>query len=133
MPNKIISYTFPETIVPPFREVLYSIHELLDTVTVYRADQGKVDALENFTGIPRSKIVWGLAIGCNQEPFDDVSTGIAEEVAASVKNGGYAGVTTWSLNRDTDHRSNSVNGDCTPFQTGLPDGTYIRTIRDNLD
>jgi len=133
LPDKIISYTYPFDITaPPFRDVLYYAHHLLDTVTVYRATQERVDELENFTGIPRSKIVWGVAIGCNGEFYKDVPLGDAMNIANDAKDGGYAGVTIWSLNRDTDHRSNSNVGVCGVFQTGRPDGTYIGEMSKQL-
>ena len=50
------------------------------------------------------QIVWGMAIGCNQEPFADVSIQVAEETAYEVNFGGFAGIATWSVNRDTNHR-----------------------------
>jgi len=122
-------------IVPPFREVVYFAHELLDTLTIYRATQAKVDLVENYTGISRSKIVWGLAIGCNDSDdfeFEDVPIEDARAAAQAVKAGGYAGVTTWSLNRDTDHRVEQVPGRCTKYQTGQEDGNFIRAISQNL-
>jgi hypothetical protein len=135
LPDKIISYTFPG-LVPPFREVVYYAHELLDTLAYYSPAvnafniDNAIQAIEDF-GVPRNKIVWGVPIGCNKA--FDVSVDEATAVADKVKSGGYAGVVTWSINRDTDHRSRSLNGDCTQMQTGLPDGTYNRAIGSALN
>ena len=49
--------------------------------------------------IDHSKIVWGLAIGCNQGPFPEVDLSKAVETAQYVKAYGMAGVMTWSINR----------------------------------
>ena len=45
-----------------------------------------------------------MAIGCNQDPFPDVLLPQAEDVAIEVRAGGFAGIATWSINRDTNHR-----------------------------
>jgi len=116
----------------PYRDVLFFGHELLDTVTIYRATQEDADVLENLTGMYRSKIIWGLAIGCNEDPHADIPLPDAEEYARGVRANGYGGVTIWSINRDTDHRSNSRPGECGPWQTGLPDSTFIAGISQNL-
>ena len=48
--------------------------------------------------IDPSKIVWGLAIGCNDN-FADVDLDKTVQTAEYVKNHGMAGVMTWSINR----------------------------------
>ena len=45
-----------------------------------------------------------MAIGCNPGNFEDVSLAQAEDTATQVLVGQYAGIATWSINRDTDHR-----------------------------
>ena len=55
----------------------------------------------------------------------------AAEVANFVKEQGFAGVATWSINRDTDHRIQPV-GVCNSLQTGYKDGTYLKIIRDSF-
>lgn len=68
-------------------------------------------------------------LGCNSPgPFTSISR--AQEIANIVKNEGYAGVMTWSINHDTDHREPYPG--CTPFQTGQPDGTYTNAISEIL-
>jgi len=132
LPTKIISYTAPG-LVPPFREVLFFAHEKMDSITMYSASSTPSDdyvtELESF-GIPRNKIVWGIPIGCNPTRFNpdlEVTLDEAINVVNKVKNGGYAGVVTWSINRDTDHRTDAGPG-CTAYQTGQPDGTFINEI-----
>ena len=39
-----------------------------------------------------------------------------------------AGVMTWSINRDTNHRKDYNNEECNADQTGLPDGTFNSAI-----
>ena len=48
--------------------------------------------------IDPSKIVWGLAIGCNDN-FADVDLDKTVQTAEYVKTNGMAGVMTWSINR----------------------------------
>ena len=111
------------------------------------------EMMEDFE-IDPSKIVWGLAIGCNQN-FADVDLGKAVETAEYVKAYGMAGVMTWSINRykyifaylyvllswciyssftnrDTNHRIEPV-GSCTDLQAGYEDGTYLKTIHSALN
>jgi len=101
----------------------------MDIITYYSSFEYEIDesiaALEGY-GVPRSKIAWGLPIGCDG-PAVQVPVTEAVRVANIVKNGGYAGVTTWSMNRDTDHRTDAGVG-CTDYQTGQPDGTFLREI-----
>ena len=89
------------------------------------------ELMEDF-GIEPAKLVWGLAIGCNAKPFDDVSIDQAIEAAKYVQSYGMAGIMTWSLNRDTNHR-NEPQGVCNEFQTGYTDGTYLQAIHDTLN
>ncbi len=55
-----------------------------------------------------------MAIGCNPsvgyDTDEEVTVEEAESVAASVRDGGFAGVATWSINRDTDHRPGEDSG-----------------------
>lgn len=88
--------------------------------------------MEQEFGIPKSKIVWGLMIGCNEDiHFEDVSLNTAIQIASKVKEQGYAGVMTWSINRDTDHRISPV-GTCNNMQTGYKDGTYLKILKEAL-
>ena len=73
-----------------------------------------------------------MAIGCNQSPFTPVDLARAADDAEYVKTSGLAGIMTWSLNRDTDHRTPSANEACNSLQTGEPDGIFIKTIYDVL-
>jgi len=124
--------TIPETSDDPqYVDVVFYAHPLLDYLTLYRATAEEIERLEE-KGVPRSKIVWGLAIGCNESMvFDDVPLEDAVKVAEVVGNGGYAGVTTWSMNRDTDARFEDDG--CIALQTGLPDGSFIFAIADQLE
>jgi len=131
LPGKFIGYTFPEEAeASPFREVVTYGHQYLDTITVFRANQNNVAVLEA-RGVPKNKIVWGLNIGCS-ETFGYVALDTASFIAQKVLEDGYAGVTTWSVNRDTNHRWSHPEGNCDDFQTGLPDGSYIEAISAKL-
>ena len=81
-------------------------------------------------GVPKSKIVFGMAIGCN-DFGEDIDLERAAELARYVKDEGLAGVMTWSWNRDTDHRV-SANGTCNSLQTGQPDGSFLNVIYNEL-
>ena len=72
-----------------------------------------------------------MAVGCNQKPFESVDIQKAINYTNYVKNEGLAGIMTWSLNRDTNHRTNS--SDCNNLQTGEADGTFLKTINENLN
>jgi len=132
LPNKLIGYTLPASLdTPPFREVASFAHSQLDYITLYRAIQEEVSRLED-KGVPREKIVWGIPIGCNGGITDDMPLPDVTDVARTVKSGGYAGITTWSLNRDTDHRFLQAEGECNELQTGEPDATFINAIANEL-
>ena len=133
LPTKLISYTFPgykSEIDFPFRDVLQYGHQYLNTINVFRGQMDTIQVLNSEYGVPKSKIILGLAIGCNQNPFEDVDLAKALNYTEFVKNEGLAGIMTWSLNRDTDHRTLEEN--CNELQTGQPDGTFLETINKNL-
>ena len=71
-----------------------------------------------------------MSIGCNQNPFETVDLSTAINYTNYVKNEGLAGIMTWSFNRDTDHRTS--DSECNDLQTGQADGTFLRTINENL-
>ena len=86
--------------------------------------------------------MWGIPIGCNKIPFDNVTLAEAEAISESVSNLGLAGVSLWSVHRDTNRRlppaslENDVSGRfsttlendvCVPEQTGLRDGSFVET------
>jgi len=132
LPNKLIGYTLPDSSdYPPFREVASFAYLQLDYITLYRANQEQVSRLED-KGVPREKIVWGIPIGCNSGRADDMPLANAVDVVRTVKKGGYAGITTWSLNRDTNHRFLQAEGECNELQTGEPDASFINAIANEL-
>ena len=132
LPTKLISYTFPgykSVIDFPFRDVIQYGHQYLNTVNVFRGQMDTIQALNSEYGVPKSKMILGLAIGCNQNPFEDVDLAKAINYTEFVKNEGLAGIMAWSLNRDTDHRTDEY---CNELQTGQPDGTFLETIIETL-
>jgi len=136
MPDKVIGYTLPENPdAIPFRDVVTFGHPKLDFITVYRAYESDMQNLEE-KGVPKSKIIWGLAIGCNDNGgeyfFSDVPLADAKDAAQHVSVYGYAGITTWSLNRDTNHRYLQPENECNLLQTGEPDGSFINVIINEL-
>ena len=133
MPTKLLTYTFPGDSTQlnfPFRDVLEYGHQYLNTINVFRGEMDTIQVLNSEYGVPKSKMILGLAIGCNQNPFEDVDLAKALNYTEFVKNEGLAGIMTWSLNRDTDHRTLEEN--CNELQTGQPDGTFLETINKNL-
>ena len=137
MPTKLMSYTFPAQgydfyIDFPFRDVIQYGHQYLNTINVFRANTTAIHQMVTEFNIPKSKITWGMAIGCNQSPFEQVDMAKAADEAQYVKDQGLAGVMTWSLNRDTDHRTSASNGHCNALQTEEADGTFIQIICDVL-
>ena len=60
------------------------------------------EMMEDFE-VDSSKIVWGLAIGCNDGPFAPTFIDLpkAIETAEYVKAYEMAGVMTWSINRQS--------------------------------
>ena len=145
IPDKTITYTFPGDnyfgdsypwigINYPFLDVIEYGNQYIDTFNVFRTNypSESINQMEEEFGIPKSKIVWGLMIGCNENPhFEDVSLDTARNIAAKVKDEGYAGVMTWSINRDTDHRV-EPKGTCNNLQTGYEDGSYLQLIKETL-
>jgi len=76
-----------------------------------------------------------VAIGCNPgnhgRQSDTITLSEAESTAYTARDGGFAGVSLWSANRDTDHRLSDVRG-CHPYQTGEPDGAYTTAVANVL-
>ena len=91
MPNKTLTYTFPGDsglINFPFRDVVQYGQQFVDTFNVYRAriPSPIVDQMEQEFHVPRSKIVWGLRIGCvNDNGVEDVGLNEAMEFANKVR------------------------------------------------
>ena len=68
MPTKLLTYTFPGDSTQlnfPFRDVLEYGHEYLNTINVFRATANTIEEMVTQFGVPKSKIVFGMAIGCN--------------------------------------------------------------------
>ena len=135
LPTKLISYTFPgyNALVDfPFQDVVQYGHQYLNTINVFRGQVDTMETLNSDFGVPKSKLILGIAIGCNQKPFEDVDLAQAINYTQIVKNENWAGIMTWSMNRDTDHRIPSDIGNCNELQTGQPDGTFLETITAHL-
>jgi len=123
MPRKIISYTFPwnpNSLL--HREVIGQGHPYLDTITGFRGDKNLMKDIEAL-GVPRNKIVWGVPIA-----YFDCDMMKTNDGAHFVRQGGYGGVLTWSINEDTANRGDNPSGACNQFQTGQPDASYVNTI-----
>lgn len=67
-----------------------------------------------------------MAIGCNSH-FEEVNLEAAKSQSKYAKELGLPGVMTWSINRDTNHRTENA-GECNELQTGLSDGTFVNEI-----
>merc|ERR1712142_1220072 len=123
MPRKIISYTFPwnpNSLL--HREVIGQGHPYLDTITGFRGDKNLMKDIEAL-GVPRNNIVWGVPIA-----YFDCDMTKTNDGAHFVREGGYGGVLTWSINEDTSNRGDNPSGACNQFQTGQPDASYVNTI-----
>jgi len=122
LPLVIISYTFPykpNSLL--YGPVIEGGHEYLDYIVGFNGDNRTMLGIHEL-GVPKYKIVWGMT------NIRSCSMRVLLESAEFVRSGGYGGVLTWSINSDTDHRGDGGPGDCTEFQTGHTDGTYINTL-----
>jgi len=132
MPGKIISYTFPsygghyDGYDNMFEFVIKGAIDYLDYVSVYRASSYAMEGVEEL-GVPRQKIVWGISI------VNDCSMNLTPEAVHFVRQGGYGGVMTWSINSDTNQRDNYANYECNRYQTGRYDATYVNQISELLN
>ena len=71
----------------------------------------------------------GFPIGCNQDPFRNVTLEIASDVANIAKSIQAKGISMWSINKDTNRRHGQG---CNEFQTGQDDGTFLNTLYELL-
>ena len=132
LPDKIISYTFPRAGdkdgLQPFRGVAMYGHHYVDYINVFGAkNSGQINSLVSL-GVPSSKIVWGLNIGCNSEYWGDVMIEDAMDAAVRAKSYKLGGMMTWSINKDTSKRGDNWEGKCDEFQTGIPDASFVNAI-----
>jgi len=122
LPDAILSYTFPGNPTSLLHKpVLEESYPYLDYIVGFRGSSYLMEQIQSL-GIPPNKIVWGI------NNVHQCGLGGVLEAANFVRTGGYGGVLTWSINSDTDHRGSSGPGECTEFQTGHPDGTYVNMI-----
>lgn len=135
-PGALISLTIPALaeLHEPYASVVSAGHQYLSAINIMAYDvywQG-YDAkseLESIVsmGIPRSKIVWGIMPGKQDDPDVQTSVDDAKNIAQYVKEKGFGGVMIWDVNRDTDHRTGYSPGSNLQ-ETGLPDGTYVNAV-----
>jgi len=122
LPSKILSYTFPwgaNSLL--HKPVISRGHQYLDYITGFRGSAYLMEEIKQL-GVPTSKIVWGIQIA------RDCYMSKVMEAAHFVKSEFYGGVMTWSINSDTNHRGEGEPGNCTEFQTGRPDGSYVEIL-----
>lgn len=134
--KKFISLTIPALAEykEPYKSTLRAAARCFDSINVMAYDlywdgydfAQDLDGLLSL-GVKKSQIVWGIMPGQQEDP--DAFTGVEEvqKIAQYVKDSGLRGVTIWSLNRDTDHRTGS-DGASTFYQTGEADGTFMNAI-----
>ena len=72
-----------------------------------------------------------MLIGCHPSYFEDIDLTKALEYTQYAMDEKLAGIMIWSLQRDTNHRTES--GDCNDFQTGQQDGLFLSTIASVLN
>lgn len=124
LPSKMISLTLPSCGYPCdyYRTIVNMTMDQLDYINMFRATEADIGVLENEYGVPRHKIVWGIQVTQDCLMADTMAA------ATMVREGGYSGVSTWSVNSDTAQRADYEYATCNEFQTGHPDGTYINMI-----
>mmetsp|Transcript_18681 Transcript_18681/g.33801 ORF Transcript_18681/g.33801 Transcript_18681/m.33801 type:complete len:324 (-) Transcript_18681:182-1153(-) len=127
--HKTISYTIPALAEKdePYKEVLEQAGKSFSAVNVMAFDVywSGYNAIADFKtfvslGIPMNKIVWGIMPGCSDDPNEFTSVDTAKKIAQEVLSNGLKGAMFWSLNRDTNHRSQRG---CL-YETNQPDATY---------
>lgn len=133
--SKTISYTMPATAqnYEPYLSTIIGIKGYVDYFNImafdvyWRGYDAPTDflSLKSKTGVPLSKIVWGIMPGCSDDPNENTTLEEAKSYAQWAKNNGLKGMMIWSLNRDTNHRTGAT---ACVYQTGQPDGTYINAI-----
>jgi len=137
-----ITYTIPALVsnLNPWKDTIARSASILDAVNVMAYDvywTGYNFTMDmeglNAVGIPNSKIVWGLMPGHHDAGNEYTSVEQARAAADFVNEQGLAGLMTWSINRDTDHRMGNSAGTDNLYQTGLPDATFINAISDQLN
>ena len=117
MPNKIISVTVPAC-TTCWNPLLEASEPDLDYVTVFRARSNNI-AINH---VPNHKIVWGIML------TQDCLMTTTLEAATVVRDEGYTGVSTWSINSDTAQRGDYEYAECNQYQTGHEDASYINMI-----
>jgi len=122
LPNEIISYTFPWSATSLLHKpVIENSHPYLDYIVGFRGEPYLLESIHGL-GVPKNKIVWGIT------NVHACSLSTVLEAAEYVRLGGYGGVLTWSINSDTDHRGDGTPGECTEYQTGHPDGSFVNIL-----
>jgi len=122
----MLSYTFPgNDVVFPFRDIVKYGHPYLDFINVHMANTDSMIVLMEI-GVPQPKLSWGIPIGCNEADIGEWGLEDTISIAKISRDHGFGGVFEWSVNRDTNRRSEGLG--CCPLQTGMPDGTYLTNI-----
>ena len=136
--SKLISYTLPASgeLHDPYKTVLETIHEDIDAVNVmaydvYWSGYDPIADFSNFMklGVKKSQIVWGIMPGCHDASNEFTLVSDAKNAGNYIAANGLGGVMMWDINRDTDHRNQSG---CL-YQTGKPDGTYLKAVSQGIE
>ena len=78
----------------------------------------------NQVSLPCFQLVWGLLIGCSNLPSVNLEEAVFSASLAKAEN--FAGVMTWSVQKDTNHRTE--DNSCNDSQTGEVDGSFLLAI-----
>jgi chitinase len=133
--SKMVSYTIPAMSQQsqPYKQVIQQAAQYLSSVNIMAfdvywsgydtlADLNEVKALGSMLD---NKLVWVVMIGCHDAPNEFTSVADASDIATKIKTRGFAGVSIWSFNRDTNHRTGAAS--CL-YQTSQDDGSYIKAF-----
>jgi hypothetical protein len=137
--HALISYTIPAQaeLSPPWSRVIQNGAQYFSSITIkcYDGDQIGYDPKQDLAtlqsmGVPGYKIFWGVWPGQADNPNEYITVEQARTIAAYVKQNEWGGVMMWALNRDTDHRTGHPGDN--NYETGQPDGTYLKAISEVL-
>lgn len=126
--DMMLTYNFEADILGfPLKDIIKYGHPYLDYITGNRANRDVMEqAIAN--GVPRSKLSWGVPIGCVPEEHEGKNYKLEDSIrtAELARDELYAGVSHWSIQRDTNHRTTDpALPACNGEQTGMPDGFYL--------
>jgi chitinase len=135
-----IMYTIPAngSKYSPWKDVVKAVDNKVDYVqsTIYEYDSIDFTPLADFErlknlGVKFSQMVYGVMPGATSHADQYTSLTDAFHIGEFVATHHMAGAAIWSINRDTDTRSDPSLADPV-FHTGKADGSYAKKIRNGI-